>query len=167
MFFIAFEHSEVIYRQMLDIINDMRPTGVSANQFIKIRRFPANPPISARFEQIPNAETILSGALMKSYDVPTATLDLSNWRSNMTLTEAGMKMELVKGEHMALLVRILCNFPIEAMQGLNLSNNNLRNLQQMVPLLKKVPNLKELILTGNNMIRSWDDLKVNTINLVL
>lgn len=77
----------------------------------------------------------------------------------MTLTEAGMKMELVKGEHMALLVRILCNFPIEAMQGLNLSNNNLRNLQQMVPLLKKVPNLKELILTGNNMIRSWDDLK--------
>lgn len=160
MFFIPFEHSEMVHRQMIDVINDIRPAGISTNNFIKVRKFPAHPPISARFENITNAEQILTAELGKSYDTNTNTLDLSNWSTKANLLQQGMKMQLNKGEHMALLVRMLAVFPIDNMTGLNMSNNNLRNLQQLAPLVPRLPNLKELILKGNSQIRNWDDLKV-------
>ena len=161
IFFIPFGNSELVVRRMKDIIEDLRPKDVSVHKFIKLHHFPSNPPISARFEKISNAEQILRDELAKKYDQNTNSLDLSNWNTNANLMQSGMKMHLGKGEHMALLVRILTSFPIDNMTGLNLSNNHLRNLQQLEPLIPRLPKLKDLILKGNNQIRSWDDLKVS------
>ena len=97
----------------------------------------------------------------KVYDTNSATLDLSNWSGNTTLMSQGMQMSLNRAEHMALLVRILKGFPIEAMTGLNLSSNKMKNLQQLEPLVEKIPALKDLKLAGNNF-RCWEDLKVKT-----
>ena len=94
------------------------------------------------------------------YDEKTKTLDLSNWSTRPNLQQNGMKMDLYRGEHMALLVRILMGFPLQNLEGLNLSNNKLRHLQQLKPLVPKLPGLKYLILKGNRDIRDWDNLKV-------
>ena len=71
--------------------------------------------------------------------------------------EHGMELNLNKSDHFALLVRVLAGVPLEGCQRLNLRNNSLRNLQQLEPLVEKMPNVKVLNVS-DNQIHQWDDL---------
>ena len=159
MFFIPSATSTEVYRQMLDIIKDTKPDNVPPAKWIKLEKMTARTPISARFEVIPNALNTLSEVLGKRYNQPENTVDLSSFASDTRLNEAGMKMNLKISEDFALLVRVMKNFPIENISGINLSSNMLRNLQQLVPLLEKTPKVKKLNLSGNQLIRNWSDVK--------
>jgi len=97
--------------------------------------------------------------LGKRYNVSDNSVDLSSFASDTRLNESGMKMNLKNSEDFALLVRVMKNFPIDNISGLNLASNMLRNLQQLVPLLEKTPKITKLNVSGNQLIRNWTDLR--------
>ena len=65
---------------------------------------------------------------------------------------------------MQLSVVILHNLALSP--GLSMGSNKMKNLQQLEPLVEKIPELKELKLAGNNF-RCWDDVKVRKFKLRL
>jgi len=69
IFYLPFEGSEHVFRQMLDIINNIRPSSIAPKNFVKCHKFPANPPISAKFQNIPNAMQILQQELARSVNI--------------------------------------------------------------------------------------------------
>ena len=83
-----------------DIVEEMKPPG--RNNWIVVKHDPAGVPISGnltdpnitiqyyqsilvRFENIPNAQDILTQTLQSLYDVDKNELDLSNLRANTKL----------------------------------------------------------------------------------
>ena len=159
MFFIPSATSSDIFRHMLDVVKDTKPDNVPPAKWIKMEKMAARTPISARFEVIPNALDILGDVLGKRYNVSDNSVDLSSFASDTRLNESGMKMNLKNSEDFALLVRVMKNFPIDNIGGLNLASNMLRNLQQLVPMLEKTPKVKKLNVSGNQLIRNWSDLR--------
>jgi nuclear RNA export factor len=119
----------------------------------------ASQPISDRFMSIPSAQELLTHTLQKRYNTQDHTLDLSSFDQEPTLRENDMTLKLYRPDHFALLVRIMKTVPLAALKGLNLSSNNLRNMQQLVPLLEHAPNVEKLILKSNHRISEWTDLK--------
>jgi len=159
MFFIPTATSSDVFRHMLDVVKDTKPDNVPPAKWIKMEKMSARTPISARFEAIPNALDILGEVLGKRYNVSDNSVDLSSFAADTRLNESGMKMNLKNSEDFALLVRVMKNFPIDNIGGLNLASNMLRNLQQLVPMLEKTPKVKKLNVSGNQLIRNWSDLR--------
>jgi len=139
-----------------DIIEKIKPEGRSG-VFIPVKHDPWDIPISVKFENIPGAQQILMDALGKLYNTATNELDLSNLRSNMMLNENGMELDLHESDQFALLVRVLMGVPLEHCERLILRNNRLRSLQQLEPLVERMPKVKVLNMS-DNQIGQWDDL---------
>ena len=73
--------------------------------------------------------------------------------------EHGMQLDLKKTDQFSLLVKILFTFDAlgQVCRSINLSNNCLRNLQPLQPLVSKL-NLIETLNLRSNEFRRWEDL---------
>ena len=73
--------------------------------------------------------------------------------------EHGMQLDLKKTDQFSLLVKILFTFDAlgQVCRSINLSNNCLRNLQPLQPLVAKL-NLIQTLNLRSNEFRRWEDL---------
>ena len=73
--------------------------------------------------------------------------------------EHGMQLDLKKTDQFSLLVKILFTFDAlgQVCRSINLSNNCLRNLQPLQPLVSKL-NLIQTLNLRSNEFRRWEDL---------
>jgi len=156
-FFIPRQGMNTKIGKIKDIVEEMKPPG--RNNWIVVKHDPAGVPISVRFENIPNAQEILTQTLQGLYDVDKNELDLSNLRANTKLMEHGMQLDLKKTDQFSLLVKILFTFDAlgQVCRSINLSNNCLRNLQPLQPLVSKL-NLIQTLNLRSNEFRRWEDL---------
>jgi len=156
-FFIPRQGMNTKIGKIKDIVEEMKPPG--RNNWIVVKHDPAGVPISVRFENIPNAQDILTQTLQSLYDVDKNELDLSNLRANTKLVEHGMQLDLKKTDQFSLLVKILFTFDAlgQVCRSINLSNNCLRNLQPLQPLVAKLKLIETLTLRSNEF-RRWEDL---------
>jgi len=156
-FFIPRQGMNTKIGKIKDIVEEMKPPG--RNNWIVVKHDPAGIPISVRFENIPNAQQILTEILQGLYNVDKNELDLSNLRANTKLMEHGMQLDLKKVDQFSLLVKILFTFDMlgNVCRSINLSNNCLRNLQPLQPLVERLKLIETLTLRSNEF-RRWEDL---------
>lgn len=156
-FFIPRQGMNTKIGKIKDIVEEMKPPG--RNNWIVVKHDPAGVPISVRFENIPNAQEILTQTLQGLYNVDKNELDLSNLRANTNLMEHGMQLDLKKTDQFSLLVKILFTFESlgQVCRSINLSNNCLRNLQPLQPLVAQLKLIDTLTLKSNEF-RRWEDL---------
>lgn len=90
------------------------------------------------------------------YILPTMISKLSH---TFVSREHGMQLDLKKTDQFSLLVKILFTFDAlgQVCRSINLSNNCLRNLQPLQPLVSQLKLVETLTLRSNEF-RRWEDL---------
>ncbi|KAG0674704.1 nuclear mRNA export, poly(A)+RNA binding protein [Kluyveromyces marxianus] len=99
--------------------------------------------------------TVLRNVLMRRYNAQTKMLDLGNLFNDPELVQRGMAPKNVntQSKMFPAMMKVASKEPYMVVESINLSDNNLRDVNGVTTLAQTFPRLKNLCLANNNINR--------------
>ncbi|XP_077388057.1 nuclear RNA export factor 1 isoform X1 [Festucalex cinctus] len=132
---------------------------------VEVHVNPSNPPNFLLSDLKPEDIEHLKQCMAKRFDGSQQALDLNNIRTDPDLVSHNVEVILNRKTNMEAVIKII-EENIPELTSLNLSNNRIHKLDELSELVTKVPNLKCLNLSHNELKLDRDLDKVKGLKLV-
>ncbi|XP_077434297.1 nuclear RNA export factor 1 isoform X1 [Vanacampus margaritifer] len=132
---------------------------------VEVHVNPSNPPNFLLSDLKPEDIEHLKQCMAKRFDGSQQALDLNNIRTDPDLVSHNVEVILNRKTNMEAVIKII-EENIPELTSLNLSNNRIHKLDELSELITKVPNLKCLNLSHNELKLDRDLDKVKGLKLV-
>ncbi|XP_035988331.1 nuclear RNA export factor 1 isoform X1 [Fundulus heteroclitus] len=132
---------------------------------VEVHVNPSNPPSSLQSDLKPEHIEHLKQCMAKRFDGSQQALDLNNIRTDPDLVSQNIEVILNRKTNMEAVIKII-EENIPELTCLNLSNNRIHKLDDLADVVTKVPNLKVLNLSQNELKSERELDKMKGLKLV-